>query len=214
MKWDSNFLILSFIQTIRSVAWLVPLLPMFYLLSTAPLKVCVVSYSLLVQSFHRGCIDGLLYSQCFQAAVEAFKKRFADSTVHNVCEGCNIDFPTWNSLKEHWVQNPRHSYCQYCNRHLKNEYDLISHYEDMHDYCSTCHKVFRNEYGLKEHFRQSPIHLCHSPYHCVPCNRYFASASNLEEVSLPPLIIVAVVSLKTHVSASRFSRSYSVCSTG
>jgi len=104
----------------------------------------------------------------------------SNDDVHNPCVPCRLDFPTWLGLKEHWVQSPRHAYCQYCDDHFYDFGDLESHMESFHYYCSECKKVFVNDTGLHEHYRQSPKH-----HYCAPCRRLFISANNLNAVRFP-----------------------------
>jgi len=104
----------------------------------------------------------------------ALSRHLRDSSLHNICDDCALDFATWKGLKEHWVQSPYHNYCQRCNEHFDDDDELEWHMEDTHPYCTTCRKAFQDEYGLEEHFRQSSIH-----YYCVDCRRHFLSASNL-----------------------------------
>ncbi|KAH7915742.1 hypothetical protein BJ138DRAFT_997285 [Hygrophoropsis aurantiaca] len=99
-----------------------------------------------------------------------------DSANHYyVCYECGLDFSTWLGLKEHWVQSPRHYYCQYCEDHFDDEYDLEDHYQSSHHYCESCRRVFKNEHGLHEHYRQSPQH-----HYCPLCKVLYRSANNLQ----------------------------------
>ncbi|KAH9486132.1 hypothetical protein JR316_0000196 [Psilocybe cubensis] len=86
---------------------------------------------------------------------------------------CGDYFYDWNALKEHWVQSPRHDYCQYCNEHVGH---ILDHYEECHHYCGPCRRVFRSEFGLHEHLRQSERHR---DMYCGSCRRLFMSPNNL-----------------------------------
>lgn len=97
-----------------------------------------------------------------------------DSSAHNICGDCNIDYSTWTMLKEHWVQSPRHHYCQYCSEHFADDDDLEEHYQSSHFYCGSCRRVFKNDVGLHEHYRQSPNHD-----YCASCKRLFQSERHL-----------------------------------
>ncbi|KAF9564945.1 hypothetical protein CPC08DRAFT_606412, partial [Agrocybe pediades] len=100
----------------------------------------------------------------------------SNSPYHNPCLDCREDFATWVGLKEHWVQSPNHDYCQYCDEHFNDDYDLEVHNHQCHPFCSRCNKVFKNDHGLSEHRRQSPNH-----HFCLPCGREFSSANSLEQ---------------------------------
>lgn len=109
----------------------------------------------------------------------AYYQHIANSASHNICDDCHLDFSTWTGRKEHWVQNPRHMYCQHCNEHYGNRGELDHHYDVAHSWCSACRVIFTNDIGLKEHYRQSPLH-----HYCQPCNKLFSSASNLTSVDI------------------------------
>ncbi|CAL1707706.1 unnamed protein product [Somion occarium] len=96
-----------------------------------------------------------------------------DSSRHNICYDCGLDFSTKLWLKEHLVQSPRHFYCQRCNNHYNDMDELEEHYEEYHYYCRICSKVFDFQVGLHEHNRQ--VH----PY-CISCKRVFQTRSNLD----------------------------------
>ena len=117
-------------------------------------------------------------SRCFNDS-NAYHQHIANSTHHNICNDCQLDFSTWAGLKEHWVQSPRHMYCQYCHEHYANRGELDHHYDVAHSWCSACRIIFKDDVGLKEHYRQSPLH-----HYCQPCNRLFSSASNLTSVDI------------------------------
>ena len=110
----------------------------------------------------------------YQGALDQHEQ---NSDVHNICNGCGIDFSTWLGLKEHWVQSGRHFYCQHCNEHLQDDDALMGHYHNYHWFCEPCRKILKSELGLHEHNRQSH-------HYCVECKKVFQSASNLNSVSL------------------------------
>ncbi|KAI0698770.1 hypothetical protein C8Q76DRAFT_245769 [Earliella scabrosa] len=83
--------------------------------------------------------------------------------------------PLWH-IKEHFVQSPRHAYCQRCNRHYPSTALLIEHYATYHYFCDICTKVFDFGHGLHEHRRQK-----HGDRYCVPCQYLF---DDLEELDL------------------------------
>ncbi|KAI6015663.1 hypothetical protein EDC04DRAFT_2578163 [Pisolithus marmoratus] len=100
---------------------------------------------------------------------------------HHYCESCNKmlrNFPTWLGLKEHWVQDSDHDYCQYCDEHFSSRSALIDHYNDDHYYCESCNRVFKSDHGLHEHNRQR-----HGDRYCVSCKRLFRFESNLNSAS-------------------------------
>ncbi|PFH49801.1 hypothetical protein AMATHDRAFT_62436 [Amanita thiersii Skay4041] len=104
----------------------------------------------------------------------ALNQHKRDSSFHWICDDCGIDFSTSAGRKEHYVQSPRHDYCQRCDELFDDEEELEDHYDEVHHWCRHCHMFFKNQYGLQEHYRQSPSH-----YYCSPCDRHFLSASNL-----------------------------------
>jgi len=92
--------------------------------------------------------------------------------MHNMCDECNKDFPTWIGLKEHYVQSRRHYYCQRCNVLYPSVESLEDHFNEDHHYCASCCKIFNNETGLHEHNSQKH-------WYCDSCRRLFRSESNL-----------------------------------
>ncbi|KAI0352478.1 hypothetical protein OH77DRAFT_1409060 [Trametes cingulata] len=91
------------------------------------------------------------------------------------CVDCNRSFSSPTGLHQHYVQSPRHAYCQRCRIHCRDFADLREHYEDQHYYCTACGSIFDFEIGLHEHCRQK-----HADRYCVPCKRMFQNANNLE----------------------------------
>ena len=65
-----------------------------------------------------------------------------------ICKLINITpslqlFNSPYALKEHYVQSPRHAYCQYCDKHLKDKVALRQHFTWEHHLCESCDKVCR-----------------------------------------------------------------------
>ncbi|KAG6332193.1 hypothetical protein ID866_6895 [Astraeus odoratus] len=96
------------------------------------------------------------------------------STGQYTCDRCRKVFSTWNALKEHWVQSPRHYYCQYHNRHFDHHHELVDHYLHNDHYCKLCDKPFKNEFRLHNHHNE-----CHPRLYCAECKRLFVSEDNL-----------------------------------
>ncbi|KAG2739377.1 hypothetical protein P692DRAFT_20365645 [Suillus brevipes Sb2] len=107
-----------------------------------------------------------------------YDQHVRDSSYHWKCWQCHddADFESLRALKEHYVQSPRHSYCQYCDLHLDSPSKLQDHYEVDHPYCSSCNKVFKNDLGLHEHNRQKPEH---ADLYCVACRKLFRAPHSL-----------------------------------
>lgn len=115
------------------------------------------------------------------------------STAHWMCRPCGKDFTSEVSLEQHYVQSPRHDYCQTCDEHFDDDDELLDHLVDEHNGCRSCRKVFpylspirisltlfsqtfKNAVGYKAHMHQ--VH-----WYCEPCDRVFASESNLDSHS-------------------------------
>ncbi|KAI0368412.1 hypothetical protein BV20DRAFT_969229 [Pilatotrama ljubarskyi] len=100
-----------------------------------------------------------------------------EETYHGIwrCEPCDKAFSSPTGLHQHYVQSPRHPYCQKCRRHFDDFTALRDHYNDQHYYCTACGSVFDFEIGLHEHCRQK-----HADRYCVPCKKMFQNANNLD----------------------------------
>lgn len=60
---------------------------------------------------------------------------------HPICGPCNKQFSSQWGLTQHYVQSPRHVYCQKCRRLFPDWSALYSHYDEQHYYCSVCGSV-------------------------------------------------------------------------
>ncbi|VDB95425.1 unnamed protein product [Peniophora sp. CBMAI 1063] len=97
-----------------------------------------------------------------------------DSSRHNICYECSLDFMTWEGLKEHYVLSPRHHYCQYCGSHFGDDEMYLDHLESNHWACRQHRRVFASEHGLNEHYRQHSDHV-----YCDLCQRYCPETGDL-----------------------------------
>ncbi|GBE86770.1 hypothetical protein SCP_1000120 [Sparassis crispa] len=92
--------------------------------------------------------------------------------MHNICSDCSKDFTTRTGLIQHYLQSPRHHYCQRCDRHFDSQHYLVTHLERAHYYCHPCNAIFESSLGLEDHNRQKH-------WYCISCKRVFQSESNL-----------------------------------
>ncbi|KAI0791146.1 hypothetical protein C8Q75DRAFT_891022 [Abortiporus biennis] len=103
----------------------------------------------------------------------------ADNYHH--CAACGSDFRSEYGLTQHFVQSPRHFYCQKCDIHFPSEPDLEDHYYYNHYWCEICRRRFNTELGLREHTRQKHELPIAFDFNCPFCDESFASERNLQE---------------------------------
>lgn len=58
------------------------------------------------------------------ATWEDFLEHRSDSENHADCEDCQIDFEGLAALRHHFVNDPKHHYCQPCSRHFDTPNNL------------------------------------------------------------------------------------------
>lgn len=111
----------------------------------------------------------------------SYVRHTRESSNHNICDDCEIDFATYVQLQGHWRESPNHDYCQYCDEHFNSYTNHRKHNRKDHrdHYCEDCDKVFwrGGAAGLHAHNRQS-----HADRYCVSCERMFNSENNLRGV--------------------------------
>ncbi|EUC57773.1 C2H2 type zinc-finger protein [Rhizoctonia solani AG-3 Rhs1AP] len=104
----------------------------------------------------------------------AYAAHQRDSPRHYVCFPCNIDFPTYERLNQHFRKSSRHPhYCSFCDEDFYDDYDLSEHDEQCHEYCNSCDLWVDTTDDLVEHNKNSH-------YYCVECNRFFMNMNNLQ----------------------------------
>ncbi|KAI0076296.1 hypothetical protein K474DRAFT_1598176 [Panus rudis PR-1116 ss-1] len=81
-------------------------------------------------------------------------KQYKNHRCRYMCRDCDREFSSRVGLIQHYVQSPRHPYCQECNEHFDTEDDLVMHCKEHHYYCDKCPKNFHFARGLYEHLRQ------------------------------------------------------------
>ncbi|KAI9058641.1 hypothetical protein FKP32DRAFT_1596937 [Trametes sanguinea] len=106
------------------------------------------------------------------------------------CEKCNKDFPSQLARTQHFVQSPRHAYCERCTLELPSFDQLTIHLRSTHHCCDLCRsgpptlvngaprrlpRVFNDDAGLHAHRRRN-----HPDLYCTPCKRIFDFPSNLD----------------------------------
>ncbi|EMD33850.1 hypothetical protein CERSUDRAFT_55850, partial [Gelatoporia subvermispora B] len=105
----------------------------------------------------------------------ALEQHEDNSSMHNICDACDVDFSKWSQLVQHWLQSPYHDYCERCDEHFDSPDDLQDHFEEEHTYCDHSERVFDSDQGLHDHRRQS-----HPDIYCVSCRRMFRNENNLD----------------------------------
>lgn len=81
----------------------------------------------------------------------------SNSSAHkHSCDDCDKEFTTWDALKAHYVNSPRHHYCQRCNVHFKRGAKLVKHYVGSHYYCKE-HRSVRSGLVYHQHHQLTQI---------------------------------------------------------
>lgn len=100
----------------------------------------------------------------------------SNSSAHkHSCDDCDKEFTTWDALKAHYVNSPRHHYCQRCNVHFKKGAKLVKHYVGSHYYCKEHRSVRSLVYHQHHQLTQvSPLLVfqkCRGPSPTLPKQR-------------------------------------------
>lgn len=109
-------------------------------------------------------------SQVF-ASPSGKKAHLRDSSAHNFCADCNIDFEADEQLEDHDVAY--HNLCVECEIFFDSEEDLDEHNVECHNYCLECDLFFDSKDELQDH-DINQHHLC------PDCDSFYESAEILE----------------------------------
>lgn len=82
------------------------------------------------------------YCERYGFTPRSYARHVRESSNHNICDVCEIDFATYARLQSHWRESPNHDYCQYCDEHFNSYVDHIMHKREEHHYCEECDRVF------------------------------------------------------------------------
>ena len=73
-----------------------------------------------------------------------------DDAIHNICNDCNLDFPSYEKLRQHWIKARKHHYCRNCDEHFDDQTELEEHHADEHYYCECCGSVRFHHVSLQD----------------------------------------------------------------
>ena len=99
----------------------------------------------------------------------AFEQHMECSNSHWACHYCDIDFESYEALRQHYILSPNHDMedsnywaCHYCDLEFESHEALKRHYRlsPNHHYCKKC-----DEYFKFEEPRRQPMDVKH--WHCT-----------------------------------------------
>ncbi|KAJ3508623.1 hypothetical protein NLJ89_g5652 [Agrocybe chaxingu] len=100
-----------------------------------------------------------------------------DEFNHHVCMDCRIAFPRRHVLLEHYINDPKHFFCETCEDLFLNQKFLDWHIQQFHAYCYRCQKMLDDKNALKRHYILSDDH-----HYCISCDKSFDSHLDLQQV--------------------------------
>ena len=58
-----------------------------------------------------------------------------DSKFHWACDDCDLNFGSYNDLRQHYIQDSDHHYCKECDKDFNSEGSRRKHMDAKHWYC-------------------------------------------------------------------------------
>lgn len=103
--------------------------------------------------------------------------------VHHYCKECDRTFPSQNALAQHKRDSSKHNQYPTCDENHPTPEELALHRRWKHNYCSRCNCDGPHPDG------GISCHEALSHHKCAICDVFFASGSNLRNVTLLQIIL-------------------------